>query len=93
MSSTTRINVGKFGIDSVGSDKALLTSRPDVRVLELSLLSPGVVLTAGIIAYLLPLAIDRDFQLADSVFIIGIGLVGIICSLALCQGCSKACTG
>ena len=58
--------------------------------MKLSFLAPGVVLTAGIIAYLSPLAIDRDFQLAGSFFIIGIGLVGMTCLLVLYEGLSKA---
>lgn len=87
---STSINVGRFGSDSVGGDKALLTARPDIRFLKLSFLAPAVVLVAGIIAYLLPLAIDRDFQLAGSAFMIGIGLVGMACLLALYEGLSKA---
>jgi uncharacterized membrane protein YdbT with pleckstrin-like domain len=87
---STSIDVGKFGVDSVGGDKALLTAQPDIRVLKLSLVGPAVMLIAGIIAYRLPLAIDRDFQLAGSAFITGIGLVGAICSLALYEGLSKA---
>lgn len=87
---STSINIGEFGSDPVGSEKALLTARPDIRFLKLSFLAPAVVLTAGIIAYLLPLAIDRDFQLAGSAFIIGIGLVGMTCLIALYEGLSKA---
>ena len=40
--------------------------------------------------YLLPLGIGRDFQLVGSFLIAGIGFVGIICLLALCEGLSKA---
>ena len=92
MSSTT-IDGGRFGTDSIGSDKSLLTAQPDVRILKPILLGSAVVLTAGTIAYLLPLAIDRDYQVAGSAFIIGIGLVGIVCSLALYEGLSKRSTG
>ena len=73
-----------------GSEKALLTARPDIRFLKLSFLAPAVVLVAGIVVYLLPLAIDRDFQLAGSAFMIGISLVGMACLLALYEGLSKA---
>jgi uncharacterized membrane protein YdbT with pleckstrin-like domain len=89
MSSTT-IDGGRFGTDSIGSDKSLLTARPDVRVLKPILLGSAVVLTSGTIAYLLPLAIDRDYQVAGSAFIVGVGLVGIVCALALYEGLSKA---
>jgi membrane protein YdbS with pleckstrin-like domain len=87
---STSINIGEFGSDPVGSEKALLTARPDIRFLKLSFLVPAVVLVAGIIAYLLPLAIDRDFQLAGSAFLIGVGLVGMACLLVLYEGLSKA---
>jgi membrane protein YdbS with pleckstrin-like domain len=87
---STSINIGEFGSDPVGSEKALLTARPDIRFLKLSFLAPAVVLVAGIVVYLLPLAIDRDFQLAGSAFLIGIGLVGMACLLALYEGLSKA---
>ncbi|MEK6285620.1 MAG: PH domain-containing protein [Acidobacteriota bacterium] len=87
---STSVNIGEFGSDPVGSEKALLTARPDIRFLKLSFFAPAVVLVAGIIAYLLPLAIDRDFQLAGSAFMIGIGLVGMACLLALYEGLSKA---
>jgi uncharacterized membrane protein YdbT with pleckstrin-like domain len=87
---STSINIGEFGSDPAGSEKALLTARPDIRFLKLSFLAPAVVLVAGIIAYLLPLTIDRDFQLAGSAFMIGISLVGMACLLALYEGLAKA---
>ena len=87
---STSINVGKFGSDSASNDRALMTARPDIRMLKLSFLAPAVILIAGIIVYQLPLAIDRDFQLAGSALIIGIGLIGMTCLLVLYEGLSKA---
>ncbi len=87
---STSINVEDFGIDSGGKDKALLTARPDIRVVKLSFLVPMLALVAGVITYLLPLRIDPDFQLAGSFLIAGIGLVGITCLLVLYEGLSKA---
>lgn len=61
-----------------------------MRIVNLSFLAPVLVLVGGVIAYLLPLAVDRDFQLVGSFFITGMGLVGILCLLALYEGLSKA---
>ena len=88
--SATSANLRDFGIDSTSTDKAVLITRPDMRIVKFSFLAPALVLAAGGIAYLLPLAIDRDLQLAGSLFIAGIGLVGAISILALYEGLANA---
>lgn len=52
----TSINVGKFSIDSVGSDKTLLTARPDIRIVKLGFLAAVLIAVAGIVVYLLPIS-------------------------------------
>jgi membrane protein YdbS with pleckstrin-like domain len=86
----TSVNLRDFSIDTTSTDKAVLTARPDMRIVKFSFIAPVLVLTASVIAYLLPLAIDRDIQLAGSFFIAGIGLVGITSLLALYEGLGKA---
>ena len=86
----TDLGVGRFEIDSTGNDHVVLTTRPDMRIVKASLLLPAVILGAGIITYLLPLPIDADFHLAGSLFVAGVGLVGVICVLAFYEGFSKA---
>ena len=88
--SSTSINVGQFGIDSLGIDKALLTAQPDMRIVRFSFLAPASVLIASIISYLLPLKIDRDYQLAGSILIGTLGLAGIISLLVLYEALAKA---
>ena len=86
----TSANFRDYAIDTTIPDKAVLITRPDLRIVKLSFLAPVLVLTAGIVAYLLPLALDRDFHLAGSFFIAGIGVVGITSLLALYEGLAKA---
>src|SRR5215831_12370856 len=77
MSSTT-IDESRFRTDAIGSDKSVFTARPDMRILKPILLGSAIVLAVGAAAYLLPIVIDRDYQVAGSAVITGIGLVGII---------------
>ena len=84
------VDIGKFGTDTASSEKVILTARPDMRIVNVSFLVPVLVLVGGVIAYLLPLAVDRDFQLVGSFFITGMGLVGMTCLLVLYEGLSKA---
>ena len=86
----TSVNLRDFGIDTTSTDKAVLTTRPDMRIVKFSFPAPVLMLGAGVIAYLLPPAIDRDIQVAGSFFIAGVGLVGIISLLALYEGLAKA---
>jgi len=83
-------NTGDRGSNLVGCEKALLTARPHIRFLRLSFLAPMVLLVAGVMVYLLPLTVDRDFRLAAAAFIIGIGLVGMACLRALYECLSGA---
>jgi hypothetical protein len=87
---STSINVGKFGLDSVGRDQALLIARPDMRIIKFLLLPSAFVLTAGIISYLLPLGIDRDLHLAGSILIATLGLAGLSSLLVLYEGLASA---
>lgn len=84
------INIANFGDDPVGSGKVLLTVQPDMRIVQFSFVAPVVLLAAGMVVYLLPLSIDRDFQLAGSFLVGGIGFVGVVCLLALYEGLTKA---
>lgn len=88
--SSTSINVGEFGINSVGGDKSLLTARPDMRIVKFLIVPPAFVLTAGIISYGLPLAMDRDLHLAVSILIVTLGLAGLSSLLVLYEGLAKA---
>jgi len=87
---STSINLGTHGLYTSGHNNAVLIAQPDTRFLKYLFLVPALLLLGGIVFYRLPLGIDRDFQLAGSVFIIGSGLVGIISLLALYEGLSTA---
>lgn len=87
---TTSVSLRDFSIDNTSADRAVFTVRPDMRIVKFSFLTPVLLVAAGTIAYLLPLGIDRDFQLAGAGFIAGIGVVGIACLLALYEGLSRA---
>ena len=84
------INIGEYRIDSVGGDKALLTTRPDTRIVKASLIVTILPLIAGIIIYLSPLPIESDLKLALAVAIATIGLAGISFLLVLYEGLEKA---
>jgi hypothetical protein len=86
----TSINIGQFGIDSMGSDKPLLIARPDMRIVKFSFLAPAIVLAASVILYLAPLRIDRDLHLAGSILIATLGLGGVSFLLVLYEALSKA---
>jgi membrane protein YdbS with pleckstrin-like domain len=87
---TTSINLKDFGADTTSIYRAVLTVRPDMRIVKLSFLAPALVLTASIVAYLLPVAIDPDYQLAGSVVIATIGVAGISFLLLIYEALSKA---
>ena len=87
---TTSVNLRDFGVDTTSTDKAVLTARPDMRIVKLSFLAPVLVLTASIVAYLLPVAIDPDYQLAGSVVIATIGVAGISFLLVMYEALAKA---
>jgi membrane protein YdbS with pleckstrin-like domain len=87
---TTSVNLRDFGVDTTGTYEAVLTARPDMRLVKLSFLAPVLVLTASIIAYLLPLAIDPDYQLAGSVVIATIGVAGFSFLLLTYEALAKA---
>jgi uncharacterized membrane protein YdbT with pleckstrin-like domain len=59
---STSINVGKFGINSGTSGNALLTTRPDLRVLKVGFLAAALIAVAGGVVYLLP--IDGSLKVA-----------------------------
>ena len=54
--SSTSINVGEFGINSVGSDSSLLTARPDMRIVKLGFLAAASIAVAGAVVYMLPVS-------------------------------------
>lgn len=54
--SSTSINVGEFGIDSVGSERSLLTARPDMRIVKSGFLAAASIAVAGAVVYLLPIS-------------------------------------
>ena len=85
--STTSANLGGQRIDRMVADRDVLIERPDMRIVKLSFVAPLLVLTIGIAVYLMPLSIDRDYQLAASVLISTIGLAGIsflvVCNIDL----------
>jgi membrane protein YdbS with pleckstrin-like domain len=84
------ITIGNYGVDSAGRDKALLTARPDMRIVKYSFLAPALALIASIISYLWPLEIDRDLHFAGSILIATFGLAGISFLLVLYEGLVKA---
>ena len=84
------ITIGNYGADSASRDKALLTARPDMRIVKYSFLAPALALIASIISYLWPLKIDRDLQLAGSILIAIFGMAGISFLLVLYEGLVKA---
>ena len=84
------VNLRDFGIDTTSTDKAVLTARPDMRIVKVSFLAPVLVLAAGVITYLLPLAIDRDLQVAGSILIASIGLAGVVSLLVMYEGLAMA---
>ncbi|MEK6320980.1 MAG: PH domain-containing protein [Acidobacteriota bacterium] len=87
---TASASLRDSGIDTTSADGAVLTVRPDMRIVKFSFLGPVLVLAAGILAYLWPPGIDRDFQLAGAALIAGIGVVGLACLLSLYEGLAKA---
>jgi uncharacterized membrane protein YdbT with pleckstrin-like domain len=87
---TTSVNLRDFGVDTTSTDKAVLTAQPDMRIVKLSFLAPVLVLTASIVAYVLPLAIDADYQLAGSVVIATIGVAGFSFLLLMYEALSTA---
>jgi uncharacterized membrane protein YdbT with pleckstrin-like domain len=84
------INIGEYRIDSVGSDKALLTTRADMRIVKVSLIGTVLPLMVSIVTYLSPLPIERDLKLALAVVIASIGLAGISFLLVMYEGLAKA---
>lgn len=84
------INIGEYGIDSVGSDKAHLTIRADLRIVRVSLTFAVLPLMISIVTYLLPLPIERDLKLALAVAIGTIGLAGMSFLLVMYEGLAKA---
>jgi uncharacterized membrane protein YdbT with pleckstrin-like domain len=82
--------MGNYSADSAGRDKALLTARPDMRIVKYSFLAPALALIASIVSYLWPLEIDRDLHLAGSILIATFGLAGISFLLVLYEGLVKA---
>lgn len=54
--SSTSINVGEFGINSVGSDRSLLTARPDMRIVKFGFLAAASIAVAGAVVYMLPVS-------------------------------------
>ena len=53
--SATSINVGKFRMDSSGSDNPLLTARPDMRIVKLGFLGAALVAAVTGTIYVLPI--------------------------------------
>ena len=53
---STSINVGEFGINSEGSDRSLLTTRPDMRIVKLGFLAAASIAVAGAVVYMLPVS-------------------------------------
>ena len=88
--SSTSINVGEFGINSVVSDRSLLTARPDMRIVKSLFLPPAFVLMAGIVSYALTLGIDRDLHLVGSILIAALGVAGLSSLLVLYEALAKA---
>jgi uncharacterized membrane protein YdbT with pleckstrin-like domain len=86
----TNVSVGRFGIDSSGSDQIVLTARPDMRIVKTSLVLPVLILGIGIFTYIVPLPIDADFHTAGWLLVVGVGLVGVLCVLGFYEGFSKA---
>lgn len=86
----TSINIRHFGNDSVKSDRALLITRPDMRIVKFSFLAPALVLAASALLYVSPLRIDRDLHLAGSILIAAFGLAGLSFLFVLYEGLSKA---
>lgn len=84
------INIGEYRIDSVGSGKALLTTRADMRIVKVSLIGTVLPLMVSIVTYLSPLPIERDLKLALAVVIASIGLAGISFLLVMYEGLAKA---
>lgn len=52
---STSIHVTRLGVDSATSDKALLTARPDMRIVKLGFLAAALIAVAGAVVYLSPL--------------------------------------
>jgi uncharacterized membrane protein YdbT with pleckstrin-like domain len=80
------ITMGNYRADSAGRDKAVLTARPDMRIVKYSFLAPALALIASIVSYLWPLEIDRDLHLAGSTLIATFGLGAISFLLVLYEG-------
>ncbi len=88
--SSASINVGEFSVNSVGSDRPLLTTRPDMRIVKVSLVATILPPIAGIATYLSSLSIDRDLKFALAVAIGIIGLAGISFLLVMYEGLANA---
>lgn len=74
------IDVAKFGGDSVGSNKSLLTARPDMRIVSIGFLAAAVIAALGTVVYLLPISdsVKVAFLPLGVLFIVILGYSAIL---------------
>src|SRR5215469_12520704 len=87
---SSSISIGRLTTDKSGSDNIIFTARPDKRILKVSLIPPGIVILIGVIVSMAHLPLDHDIQLGLSAFVIGVGLVGLLCVAVLYEGLARA---
>jgi uncharacterized membrane protein YdbT with pleckstrin-like domain len=83
-------NVRAFGAETRGGGKVVVSDRPDMRIVKVSLIATILPLIVSVVTYLLPLPIERDLKLALAVAIATIGLAGISFLLVMYEGLAKA---
>ncbi|SRR6266404_2376979 len=78
--SSTSINVGEFGINSVGSERSLLTARPDMRIVKLGFLAAASIAVAGAVVYLLPISdsVKAGFLPLAGLFVVSLAYSAIM---------------
>lgn len=84
------INMREFRIDSAGGNKSLLTTRPDTRIVKVSLIATLLPLIVGMVTYLSPTPLESDLKPALAVGIATIGLAGISFLLVVYEWLAKA---
>lgn len=78
--STTSINVTRLGVESATDDKAVLTVRPDMRIVKLGFLAAALIAGAGVVVYLSPLddSVKAGFLPLAVLFIVTLAYSAIV---------------
>ena len=77
---STSINVSRLGVDSATADKAVLTARPDMRIVKLGFLAAALIAGIGAVVYLSPLddSVKAGFLPLAVLFIVTLAYSAIV---------------